>query len=259
MRKKLTLRKWDRVAFALFTLLVLLAQGCQKTTDFHTPAQAPAEATKAQSKALPELPSTPADFVAEITNPYLAFARGKTFRYEGETDEGLETIVVEVTQDTKTILGVATTVVHDQAFLNGELIEDTFDWFAQDKSGTVWYFGEDSKEIENGVVVSTEGSWQAGVNGARPGIIMLAQPRVGMKYQQEFAEDVAEDMAKVLSLSETVGIGLGTFTAVLETMEWTPLEPGAREHKFYKPGLGLVLELAHKGGGQRLELVSAEN
>ncbi|MBI4563400.1 MAG: hypothetical protein HY716_01730 [Planctomycetes bacterium] len=134
-----------------------------------------------------------------------------------------------------------------------------FDWFAQDKDGNVWYFGEDSKEIEDGVVVSTEGSWEAGVGGAQPGILMLADPKVGISYQQEFAEGVAEDMARVKSLSESVTVPVGTFEGCIETMEWTPLEPGARESKFYAPGVGLVLEVSLRGGGARIELVEIAN
>jgi hypothetical protein len=217
---------------------------------------APAVST---AKNVPDFPADPGDFVAEIDNPYLGFERGKTFRYEGETGDGLETIVVEVTHDTKTILGVATTVVHDRAYLDGELVEDTFDWFAQDANGNVWYFGEDSKEIEGGIVVSTEGSWEAGVDGAVPGVLMLAEPVVGVKYQQEFAEDVAEDMARVLSLTKTAEVPYGTFDECLMTQEWSHLEPGAREFKYYAPGVGLVLELKPQGGRGRVELVSVED
>jgi hypothetical protein len=207
---------------------------------------------------IPELPP-PDQFVTGIDNPYLAFAAGKVFRYEGETEDGLETIVVEVTAQTKTILGVVTTVVHDQAFLDGELIEDTFDWFAQDEDGNVWYFGEDSRQIENGQVVSTEGSWEAGVDGAEPGIIMLADPEVGDRYQQENAEGVAEDRARVVSLDARVRVEFGRFRGVLATLETTPLEPGAREFKFYEPGVGLLLEATRRdGGGERIELVAIE-
>jgi hypothetical protein len=199
---------------------------------------------------LPSFPSDPSAFVDEISNPYLAFEIGKIFQYESETDEGLERVMVEVTNEKKMILGVATTVVHDRVFLDGELIEDTFDWFAEDEDGNVWYFGEDSREIEDGEVVSTEGSWEAGVNGAMPGIIMLANPKNGMKYQQEFAPDIAEDMAIVVNTDKTVEIGLGVFEGCLTTMEFSPLEPGHREPKYYHPGTGLILE------GDDVELVS---
>jgi hypothetical protein len=212
--------------------------------------------TKASSPSEVTFPGADG-FVSEITNPYLNFGVGTTFRYEGETPDGHETIVTEVTHKTKRIMGVICTVVHDQGYLDGELAEDTFDWYAQDMNGNVWYFGEDSKEIEDGEVVSTEGSWQAGVNGAQPGIIMLANPLKGDSYQQEFAEDVAEDMARVVSLSEAVTVPYGSFTGCLETLEWTPLEPGAREYKFYSAGTGQILELGKHG--ERIELVSITN
>lgn len=208
---------------------------------------------------LPTFPSDPSGFVARIDNPYLAFAPGRVFRYQSQTAEGLETNVVEVTNKTKRILGIAATVVHDQEYLDGVLVEDTFDWYAQDTQGNVWYLGEDSRQIQNGVVVGTEGSWEAGVNGASAGLIMLAKPKVGAQYQQEFAAGVAEDMAKVLSLSATAEVVYGAFTGCLKTEEWTPLEPGAREAKFYAPGVGLVLELQSRGGGVRNELTAIEN
>lgn len=210
----------------------------------------------ASARAVPTFPQSPADFVSTIDNPWLAFEPGKVFRYSAATEDGLETNIVEVTTQTKVILGVTTTVVHDRVFLDGELTEDTFDWYAQDRNGNVWYFGEDSKEIENDMVVSTEGSWEAGVNGALPGIIMLGTPKPGMRYQQELAPGVAEDMAMVIGLSATVSVEFGDFTNALRTREWTPLERGSQEFKYYVPGIGLVLELHPGGGGQRNELVS---
>ncbi len=206
---------------------------------------------------LPSLPP-PEDFVPEIDNPFLGFARGRTFTYAGETSDGSETILVEVTNDEKTILGITTTVVHDRAFLDGELIEDTFDWFAQDKDGNVWYFGEKSYDIENGAIVDSAGSWEAGVDGATPGIFMLAEPEVGMQYHQEFYEGVAEDEAKVVSLTKEAEVLFGEFEGCLETMEWTRLSPGAREVKFYASGVGMVLEMS-RGGHDRIELTAVDN
>jgi hypothetical protein len=236
-----------------------LAIGCAKNDSVLSDGSSLTAPAVSAAKDVPDFPADPGDFVAEIDNPYLGFERGRVFRYEGETDAGLETIVVEVTHNTKMILGVGTTVVHDQAYLDGELVEDTFDWYAQDIDGNVWYFGEDSKVIEGGVVVSTEGSWEAGVDGAMPGVVMLAEPVVGVKYQQEFADDVAEDMAKVLSLKKTIEVPYGSFDGCLMTAEWSHLEPGAREFKYYAPGVGLVLELSPAGGRGRSELVSIED
>lgn len=237
---------------ALLAASTLLPEGCGPDRSPPDPAAA---ASAASPRAIPEFPGADA-FVPEIDNPYLGFEREKVFRYESETEEGLEQIVVEVTPGSKTILGVATTVVHDEVFLDGELVEDTFDWFAQDEDGNVWYFGEDSRTLEGGEVISTEGSWEAGVEGASPGIVMLAAPRIGLQYAQELAPGVAEDMARVLSLSRTVEVPLGTFDGCLQTQEWTPLERGPRESKYYAPGTGLVLETSPGGG--RVELVAIE-
>jgi hypothetical protein len=201
-------------------------------------------------------PFDAAGFVAGIDNPYLPLTPGTVFHYRSETPDGVETNDVAVTRATRTILGVAVTVVHDQVFLEGELTEDTFDWLAQDAEGNVWYFGEDSKEIENGQVVSTEGSWEAGQGDNRPGIIMLAHPKVGLAYHQEIAPDVAEDMARVLSLKASPEVPYGSFDGCVETTEWSLIEHGVRERKSYCPGVGLVLEDQPKGGHIRNELVS---
>jgi hypothetical protein len=208
---------------------------------------------------IPQLPPA-ADFVAEIDNPWLAFERGKIFHYESETEDGLETNVVEVTDGTEVILGVAATVVHDRVYLDGSLTEDTLDWFAQDKDGNVWYFGEDSKEFDHGQLVGTEGSWRAGENGAEPGLIMLADPDVGLRYRQEHARGVAEDRARIIRRHASVHVEYGNFRNCLETEETTPLEPGAREFKFYKRNVGLVLESERRnGGGERNELTAIED
>lgn len=184
----------------------------------------------------------PADFVTGVNNPFFTLTPGTTFVYEGEDDEGeTERIVVEVTGQRKTVLGVACTVVRDRVYVDDELVEDTFDWFAQDKHGNVWYFGEDVKNYEGGQLVDTLGSWEAGVDGAEPGYIMLADPKVGDTYQQEYYAGEAEDMAEVLSLNATVNIDYGTFNNCLQTKEWTPLEPGITEHKFYCREIGFVI------------------
>jgi len=199
----------------------------------------------------------PANFVAAITNSYLPLTVGKTFVYEGEDEEG-ETVRIElnVTNDTKTIMGVICTVVREREWVDGELEEDTLDWFAQDTDGNIWYFGEDSKEIDGGQVVSTEGSWEAGVDGAQPGILMKGTPQVGDSYRQEYYHGEAEDMALVLSLSESVTVLYGSYNNCLQTEEWTPLEPGVSEHKLYAPGIGLLREVAITGEAGYVELIS---
>ena len=197
----------------------------------------------------------PADFVAEINNQYLPLTPGTTLIYEGDSEDGKERNEVEVTHDTKEIIGVTCIVVRDRVWLEGELIEDTFDWYAQDKDGNVWYFGEDSKEYEDGEFVGTGGSWEAGVDGAKPGIIMEANPQVGDAYRQEFYEDEAEDLAEVLSLNKSVSVPYGSFDSCLQTKEWTPLESDVVEEKYYASGIGVILEVEVKGGSDRSELI----
>lgn len=197
-----------------------------------------------------------ANFVVTIDHPFLTLAPGRIWIYEGQSEDGeTERIEIEVTNEKKTILGVATTVVREREWENGELVEDTYDWFAQDIQGNVWYFGEDSKEIENGEVASTAGSWEAGVNGAKPGLVMKAQPQPGDRYRQEFLKGEAEDMGEVLSLDDSVTIGLGTFSGCLCIKDWSPLEPEVVEHKFYSRAVGnLILEKKVAGETGRMEL-----
>jgi len=204
----------------------------------------------------PPLEIDPDDFVSEVNNPYFPLKPGTTFIYRGETDGVPTRNETYVTYDTKVILDVTTIVVHDQAFEEGVLVEDTFDWYAQDKDGNVWYFGEDTKELdEDGNVISTEGSWEAGVDGAKPGIVMLADPKKGDRYQQELAPGVAEDMAQVLGFEESLCVRYGCFEDVLVTKEWTPLERGVVEKKYYANGVGFIFGVMVKGGEEQTELV----
>ena len=205
----------------------------------------------ASANAGPVLPDfSPANFVAgaPIDNPYYPLVPGTVHRSVADvTDPETGEVTHEVDQTTVTsstrmIAGVSARVVRDRGFEDGVLAEDTLDYFAQDKQGNVWYFGEDSKEIQNGQVVSTEGSWEAGVNGAKPGFIMPASPQVGFSYLQEFAQqDQAVDQAEVLSLNESITVPAGSFTNVLKTKETSQVEPGAVENKFYAPGVGEIL------------------
>jgi hypothetical protein len=197
----------------------------------------------------------PEYFVAIIDNPYFPLTPGTTYTYEGETEDGTETVEVYVTGDTKEVMGVTCIVVRDRDYLDEELIEETYDWYAQDSDGNVWYFGEDSAEYEDGEVVSTEGSWEAGVDGAEPGIIMEADPRVGDTYRQEYYEDEAEDMGAVVALDESVSVPYGNFDDCLQTLDWNPLEEDSEEYKYYAEGIGLVLETDEEGE-EALELVS---
>ena len=192
------------------------------------------------------IPFVAANFVGGAQNPYFPLVPGTILAYRQETPDGVETDTVEVTHDTRTIVGVTTFVVRDRLYLEGVLVEDTFDWYAPDKDGNVWYFGEDTREIATG---STAGSWEAGQAGAQAGIIMLAHPMVGDTYQQENSPGVVADMARVKGLNETAVVPYGTLTGCVKTQEWTPLEPGSRAFKFYAPGIGTVMEDENKAGG----------
>ena len=204
----------------------------------------------------PDLPPAE-DFVAVIENPYMPFVPGTRTVFEGVSDGQRERNVVVVTDRTKVILGVTTTVVHDQVFsANGDLAEDTFDWYAQDGFGNVWYFGEDTAEYANGQVTSTKGSWEAGVDGAQPGVVMLAQPTVGESYHQEFLKGEAEDVGTVFAIDDTVSVPYGSFDRILVTEDTTPLEPQILEHKFFAPGIGVVLERVLSGGQEVSRLVA---
>jgi hypothetical protein len=184
----------------------------------------------------------PANFSTNIDNPYMPLKPGKTYVYQAHTADGLITNLVTVTHKTKLILDVTCVEVHDTVFLNGQKTEDTLDWYAQDGDGNVWYFGEDSEDITDGRVSSLAGSWTAGVDGAEPGIIMEAHPKVGDTYRQELLLNEAEDFARVLSLDENVKVPFGSFDHCLKTTEGSGVEPGAVEFKFYAPGVGVVFD-----------------
>jgi hypothetical protein len=203
-------------------------------------------------------PQIPTNWVTAVTNPFFPLVRGTTYEYEGQTGQGLEKTMVEVLNSIKVVNGVAATVVRDRVYLNGALIEDTYDWYAQDGAGNVWYLGEESKEIENGQVVSTEGSWEWGVDGALPGIIMWADPaaHVGEEYRQEFYEGEAEDFGKVIVVGQSVNVRYGSFSGCIVTADRNALEPGPVENKSYCSQIGLVLEVKAPSGQERVELVT---
>lgn len=203
-------------------------------------------------------PALDAAHVADvIDNPYLPLAVGAEWIYEGTSDEGTETITVVVTGDRKTIMGISAYEIHDTVELDGVIIEDTLDWYAQDDQGNVWYMGEDTKEYDtNGVVTSTAGSWEAGVDGALPGIAMPVQPAVGDKYRTEYYAGEAEDVFEILEIDGSLTVPFGTFDQVITTKDWTRLEPDLIEEKSYAFGVGQLYETHVSGGTGTVELIS---
>ena len=241
----------------LYSMLVVLA-GCGRSTTSPATLSSATPATFAEAKAPYDPVIVPADFGGPIDNPFLPLLAGTTWHYRS-TDGELNDVTV--LGETKTILDIPCAIVHDVVSVDGHVTEDTYDWYAQNKDGTVWYFGEDTRELDaNGNVITTQGSWEAGKDGGKPGILMLPEDQleIGASYRQEFMPGVVADMGKVMSLKSTAIVPAGTFTGCVETMEWTPIEPGNRAHKFYARGIGPVLEVSTKQGGERLELLSVE-
>jgi hypothetical protein len=180
-----------------------------------------------------------------IDNPLYPLIPGTVFEYVEEDDA----ITITVTSDTKVIMGVTCVVVRDtHKDANDDLVEDTFDWFAQDVDGNVWYFGEDTKEYENGEVSSAEGSWEGGVDGAFPGINMLATPMIGDVYRQEYLACEAEDMATVIDLNASISSPFGDLTGCLQTYDYSAFNPDAHELKYFCPNVGFVSAITLSDG-----------
>jgi hypothetical protein len=206
-----------------------------------------AAAAAAGANAAAGSPQRPA-FSANVTNPWFPLRPGTRWVYAGVKDGKRSRDVVFVTHSAKTIQGVPCVAVSDRLYLKGTLAERTTDWYSQDAKGNVWYFGEDTAELDaKGHVTSTEGTWQAGVQGAKAGLFMPAHPRVGQTARQEYWKGHAEDHFRVIALFGR--------NAVL-TQEWTPLEPSVLDHKLYVRGVGTALEQTVRGGDERNDLVS---
>jgi len=224
-----------------------------------------AKASTAGTDATCDLPQgservnlNPAEFTIRIDNPYWPMRPGSRWIYRETDPEGTkQRVVVTVTARTKLIAnGITARVVHDVVTEDGQPVEVTDDWYAQDKCGNIWYLGEATAEYENGKVVSTGGSFEAGVDGAQPGVIMPAKPREGMRYRQEYYVGEAEDRASIFSLDEQAEVPLGHFKDVVMTRDVNPLSPKILEFKFFARGIGPVLAIGVSGGSDREELLS---
>jgi hypothetical protein len=209
--------------------LVFIAAGCAPSTAQPT----------ASSPWNPDI--DPADFSATIDNPLYPLPVDATWTYTSETDEGTETVVVTVLPETKMVMGVETRIVHDQATIDGVLSEDTYDWYAQKSDGSVWYFGEDTVKYEEGKAPDKEGSWEFGKKGAKPGVMMLAAPKVDDSYYEEYLAGEAEDQGRIVSLSQSAEVPYGAFSGCLEILDYTDLDPSVQEYKYYCRDIGLVL------------------
>jgi len=195
----------------------------------------------------------PANFKRPVSNPYFPLVPGVVTAFVEKSEGEVSEVRVEVTDETKTIMGVPCTVVHDRVTVDGKIKEDTYDWYAADNDGNVWYFGEATKEYGDNGRVSTKGSWQAGVNGARPGIVMPAKAVLTEPYRQEYLSREAEDMGQIVELNQTVSVAFGKFDGCIRTDEWIPLSD-QMEKKWYCKGIGFTRE--EKADGEIAELMS---
>ena len=242
-----------RTSLALATMVAVLFAGCGSS------GGGPSSTTGARlapttGRYSPSI--NPADFGGPIDNPYLPLRPGTTFRYRGVGDDGKtpELNTVAVTHKTRRIMDIDAVVVLDQVFSNGKPEERTFDWYAQDEAGNVWYFGEDSSNYEHGRWVRDEGSWEAGVGNGKPGIIMLAHPKRGDAYRQEYSPGHAVDEARVLGSGGAVKVPYGAFDQTLATREYSSID-NQFETKYYARGVGVIKEQALTASKERSELV----
>ncbi|MFZ1627124.1 MAG: hypothetical protein WAT81_04975 [Candidatus Moraniibacteriota bacterium] len=200
----------------------------------------------------------PADFSDTITNSNFALAVGKKFVVEAATKDGLEQIEILIPGWTKEVLGVKTLVYWDRVYVDGELVEDTRDYLAQHKNGDVWYFGENVDNYEGGKLIDHDGSWVAGINGAKPGIWIKGTHTVGDSYRQELYKGQAEDMRDVVAVGQTVKTRKQTYTDCIQMYDWTPLDVESREHKYYCPEVGAMALGKHLVKNETSELIAIE-
>jgi hypothetical protein len=244
-------KRSSAAALAVGALGVLVAScGSDKADPKAAVAAAPALKTP-----MPKF--DPTNFAREVTNPWWPLKPGTVYHLRGHAGKKRARVEFSVTRKTKRILGIDATVVLDRTWLDGKLEEATYDWYAQDRAGNVWYLGEDTMEYDSkGRVKTTAGSWQAGVDGARPGLFMPAQPRVGQEFRQEYYRGQAEDQFRIVSLSAPVKVPYVSARSAMRTRESNPLEPGLITTKYFVRGIGRVLEATGGDEQERFELES---
>jgi hypothetical protein len=248
------------VAVALLCGTATIAGGCGSS------GKASSASTKSSASPAPTAGDysptiDPANFGGPVDNRYFPLEPGTRLRYAGVAENGKtpQTDVALVTRKTKKILGVTCSVVRDTVTSLGRPVERTYDWYAQDNRGNVWYFGEDARGYENGRFVKAGDSWEAGVDGAKPGIIMEAHPKPGDSYRQEYYPGHAEDQARVLGSGGAVKVPYRAFAKTLATVERTGLEPGRRETKYYAAGVGEIKSRERNGSREAFQLVSVKH
>jgi hypothetical protein len=197
----------------------------------------------------------PADFSATVSNPLFNLPVGKLMVYEGKTEDGLERVEIRIRKDTRKIMGVDTLIYNDRVFVEGQLVEETNDYLAQHRDGSVWYFGELVDNYKDGTFVDHHGGWIAGEDGALPGVWIKGKQVVGDSYRMEFQKGKAEDMAKVVETGVSVTVASGTYKDCTKVYEWTPLEADAKEHKYYCPAAGGQALSEHLTEKTKIELV----
>jgi hypothetical protein len=239
------------VTAALLPALLVACRGSDKSS-----SSASGTNTFPQSNEPANL--SPADFTTQIDNPYFPLPVGAQWHIRVTNQEGtVQQQVIRVTDKTRKMGdGVTARVVHDVVSEGGRPVEITEDWYAQDKNGNVWYFGENTAEISANGTRDTSGSFEAGVNGADAGIAMLADPTAGQTYREEYYVGRAEDRTSVLALEQQAEVPFGHFRNALLTEDYSPVEPNVLELKFYAPGVGQVLAQTVSGGSEREELLS---
>ena len=242
--------KTTRLNILMGILLVVILIGCAPAT---SSVDIPTQESAPPANDSYTVNITAADFVPVIDNPYLPFIPGSKWVYEVTLEDGtVEHNEIEVLQETRDVNGVTATVVHDTVFVEGELKEETFDWYAQDKDGNVWYLGEIVDNYENGQLVDHAGSWEWGKDGALPGIMMWADPSAHLneEYYQEFYAGEAEDKGQVQSVTENVSVPFGSFDNVVKTYDFSTADPDLKENKFYALGVGVIQEIDLTTGEQ---------
>jgi hypothetical protein len=254
-------------AIVLGAGVALLLTGCSATPPQADPTPSPSpSATSASPQPSNPLPTgsqpvqlDPADFSTTIDHPYWPMRPGTRWTYREEEDGEVKEVVVVVTTQTKKIAnGITARVVRDTVRVDGSIIEDTLDWYAQDTKGNLWYLGEDTAEFENDTITSRGGSFEAGRDGALPGIMLPADPAPGMRYRQEYYKGEAEDNGEVLSTAEMAEVPAGLYRGALLTKDTITIEPDVQEYKLYARGVGPVLVLGVSGGSGREELVKVD-